>query len=191
MPVRNAPLLVSLLLLSACRLTLPDHTDTRGAPPPAHEEITWETFFQEPWRDPLQDKYEELFREPFPNRPRRHFETTRPFSDVEKYDLAFEAAAIPGARKEIESGGGAHAVALHLPDSAGKRLEVRTEDQNVILSVERPLPERRYRVNRPEETVVPVPAGADPATARVTRDGDWVRIQFKSKNENPGRPHAK
>jgi len=31
---------------------------------------------------------------------------------------------------------------------------------------------------RAEEKVIPLPPGADPDTARITRDGDWVRVKF-------------
>src|SRR4051812_13410966 len=137
---RSAPLLASLLFLASCHLWMPDHTDPKGVPPPARDELdvtsfahpwrdvlhdkyetmSWESFIHEPWRDPLHDKYEELFGEPFPNRPRRHFATDLPFSDVEKYDLAFENTAAGGVRTESESAGGEHAVSMLVPDSAGK-----------------------------------------------------------------------
>jgi HSP20 family molecular chaperone IbpA len=205
---RTAPLLASLVFLSGCHLWMPDHTDTKGLPPPTrpemspasfihpwrdvlhdkYETMSWESFIHEPWRDPLHDKYEELFGASFPNPSRRHFATDLPFADVQKYDLAFEANT-RGVRSETESGGGEYAVAMQLPDSAGKDVELSTDDENIRLSVVRPLPAGRYRSYRPEETVVPLPTGADPSTARVERDGDWVRIKFRSKN--PGRPHAK
>ena len=193
---RTAPLFAVLALLPACHVTRPDHTDPKGVPPPARDELTWESFFKEPWRDPLHDKYEELFREPFPAENAKHFSVERPFSDVKKYELAFDAVAIPGAKKEM-SAAGERAVSMLLPDSAGKTVEVKADEKNIRLSVARSLPTRRYRAYRPEELVVPTPAGADPRTARVVRDGDWVRIKFNGVSTGPvagadsGRPHGK
>jgi hypothetical protein len=206
---RSAPLLASLALLSSCHLWMPDHTDLKGLPPPArpemnvtsfahpwrdvlhdkYETMSWESFIHEPWRDPLHDKYEELFGAPFPNRPRRHFATDRPFDDVQKFDLAFDNGSVRGTRTETESANGEHAVSMLVPDSAGKAVEVSADEQTVRVSVARPASPRRYRPARPEELYAALPAGADPGTARVVRDGDWVRINFKSKDA--GRPHAK
>ncbi len=182
MLAKYIPLLAALLGLAACHQRLPDNTDLKGVPPVAHEELSWESFFHEPWPDPLHEKYEELFNAPFPNRSPQHFAVARPFSDVQKYDIAFDATAVPGARTEVESGGGKHAVSMQLPDSAGKPVEVRTEDHSVVLSVRPKVPVRRYRMYKSEEKVIPLPPDADPDSARVVRDGDWVRIQFKSKS---------
>ncbi len=179
---RFAPLFATLVLLTACHQRFPDHADPKGIPPPAAEELSWESFFREPWPDPLHEKYEELFGQPYPNRIRQHFSTTRPFSDVKKYELAFDATAVPGARAETESAGGLHAVSLQIPDSAGKPVAVRADEKGVGLSVSRGLPARRYRVYRSDELVVPLPPGADPDTARVVRDGDWIRIKFHAKS---------
>jgi HSP20 family molecular chaperone IbpA len=186
---RRATLLAALLPLSGCAMIFHDHSDPKGVPPPVHEDLSWESFIHEPWRDPLQDGYEELFGAPFPNPGLQHFDADRPFSDVTKYDLAFSQIALPGTHAETESGGGEYAVALRLPRSEGKDVEVATDEQSIRLSVTRPAEASRYRSYRPEETVVPLPAGADPSTARVERDGDWVRIKFRSKA--PGRPHGK
>lgn len=185
----TAALLASLLGLSACHLWRPDHSDPKGLPPPSREEVTWESFFPVPWPDPLHEKYEELFLAPFPNRSSQHFAVTRPFSDVRKYDLAFHGVAVPGARTEVESAGGEHAVSLLLPGSAGKDVAVRANERSVLVSVAPRLPPHRYRAYRVEETVVPLPPGADPETARVARDGDWVRVRFNSKDQ--GRPNGK
>lgn len=205
---RSAMLLASLLLLTSCHLWMPAHTDPKGLPPPAREEMSlgsfahpwsgvlhdkyetmsWESFIHEPWRDPLHDKYEELFGSPFPNRPRRHFATDRPFDDVQKYDLAFDNSSIRGTRTETESANGEHAVSMLVPDSAGKSVEVSADDKTVRVAVVRPASPRRYRPSRPEELYAALPAGADPGTARVVRDGDWVRIKFKSRIS--GRTHA-
>lgn len=178
---RFAPLLAALLVLPACHVVRPDHVDPPGVPPPAREEISWESFFHEPWRDPLRDKYEELFGRPYPNPGRQHFATSRPFSDVKKFEHAFDAIAVQGARAESESAAGLHAISLQLPDSAGRQVAVRPADGSVALSVARSLPARRYRVYRSDEVVVPLPPGADPDTARVQRDGDWVRIKFRER----------
>lgn len=175
---RTAIPLAALAFFAACHYRVPDHADPKSAPPPAHEELSWESFFPEPWPDPLHEKYRELFGSPYPNPGRQHFATARPFSDVKKFELAFDATAVPGARAETESAAGMSAVSLRLPDSAGRPVAVRTEDQVIALSVDRPLPARRYRVYRSDEVVVPLPPGADPDTARVVRDGDWVRIKF-------------
>lgn len=158
---RFAPLLAALLVLPACHVVRPDHVDPPGVPPPAREEISWESFFHEPWR--------------------QHFATSRPFSDVKKFEHAFDAIAVQGARAESESAAGLHAVSLQLPDSAGRPVAVRPADGSVALSVARSLPARRYRVYRSDEVVVPLPPGADPDTARVQRDGDWVRIKFRER----------
>jgi HSP20 family molecular chaperone IbpA len=186
---RGAALLAAVLPLSACALFFHDHNDPKGVPPPVHEDISWESFIHEPWADPLHENYEELFGAPFPNPGRQHFDADRPFSDVAKYDLAFNQAAVPGARSETESGGGEYAVALRLPQSADKDVEVSTDEESIRLTATRPGETGRYRANRPEETVVPLPAGADPSTARVERDGDWIRVKFRGKK--PGRPHGK
>jgi hypothetical protein len=175
---RHAPLLAALLLSSACHGRRPDHAESKAVPPPVHEELTWESFFHEPWPDPLHEKYEDLFGKPYPNPGRQHFDTARPFADVKKFGLAFDETAVPGARAETESAAGMTAVSLQLPDSAGRAVAVRTEDKVIALSVDRPLPARRYRLYRSDEVVVPLPPGADPDTARVVRDGDWVRIKF-------------
>jgi hypothetical protein len=196
---RSAPLLASLALLSSCALWMPDHTDPKGLPPPArpalsvnsaahpweilhdkYETMNWETFIHVPWRDPLHDKYEELFGDAFPSRPSRHFATDRPFDDVQKYDIALEASAIRGARTETASANGEHALSVLVPDSAGKAVEVSADEKTVRIAVVRPAPSRRYRRMRPEELYAALPAGADPRTARVVRDGDWIRVNFKS-----------
>lgn len=167
------PLLVPLLLLSACH-----HRAPEGLPPPSREEITWETFFREPWRDPLHEKYEDLFGKPFPNPTGQHFSTSQPMADVAKYELEFEGTAVPGARVRSETGAGWTALDLELPDSTGKEVSVRADERAVRLTVERPRPPNRYRFFRSDELVVPLPPGADPATARMERDGDRVRITF-------------
>lgn len=189
MLIRYATLLFSLACLSGCHQRRPDHTDPKGVPPPAHAELTWESFFHEPWRDPLHEKYEELFAAPFPNRSPQHFAVARPFSDVKTFGLAFDATAVAGVRPEIESGGGEHAVSMQLPDSAGKPIEVHADDAGIRLTFVRLAPARRYHTARAQETIVPLPAGADPSSARVIRDGDWVRIKFNSRDS--GRPHGK
>lgn len=174
---RYTPLLASLVLLTACHHRVPDRGDLKGVPPPA-KELTWESFFRARWPDPLHEKYEELFGKPFPNPSSRHFSTGRPFSDTKKYELEFDATAVPGARAETESAAGAHAVSLELPDSADKAVAVKADDKGIRLTVSSPQAARRYRVYRSEELLLPLPDGADPATARVVRDGDWVRIKF-------------
>jgi hypothetical protein len=168
------PLLVSLLLLPACRY----HRAPEGLPPPAQEELTWESFFREPWPDPLHRKYEDLFDKPFPNPTRQHFSTSLPMADVTKYELEFEGTAVPGARVKRESGAGWHALALELPDSSDKEVSVRADDKAVRLRVGRPTAPRRYRFFRSDDLILPLPPGADPATARMERDGDRVRITF-------------
>ncbi len=177
------PLLAATVLLTACHRIRPDNTDSKFVPPPVREHLTWESFFHEPWPDPLHDKYQELFATPFPNRSPQHFEIGEPFDDVNKYDLAFEATAVPGAQSEAESGGGKHAVSIRLPDSAGKSIEMRPDAGFLILSVKRPVPAHRYRAYRNEDRAVPIPPGADPSTARLVRDGDWVRVKFAAKSD--------
>lgn len=168
------PLLVPLLLLSAaCH-----HRAPEGLPPPAQQELTWETFFREPWPDPLHEKYEELFDKPFPHPTPQHFSTNQPMADVAKYDLEFEGTAVPGAKVASESGSGWTALALELPDSAGKEVAVSADERAVRLKVRRPQPPSRYRFFRSDELVFPLPPGADPATARLERDGDRVRVTF-------------
>lgn len=175
---QSAALLASLSLLAGCHYVRPDHTDARGVPPPPREEITWESFFWEPWPDPLHEKYEELFGRPYPNPGEQHFETDRPFSDVRKFDLAFADTAVPGTRVERASAEDRQEVALELPGSAGLPIAVRADERFVRLTVARPRSPRRYRVYPTDELVLPLPEGADPATARVARDGDRVRITF-------------
>lgn len=172
--MKTPPLLASLVLLSACAAIRPDHTEPKDLPPPPRDEISWESLLWEPWPDPLHEKYEELFGRPFPNAGRQHYETDHPFDDVKKYQLAFEQAAIPG----IRSLGSPREVVLDLPGSAGKTIAVKADDRTVRVTVAPPAAPRRYRVYRPEELVLPLPSGADPDTARVTRDGDRVRITF-------------
>lgn len=167
------PLLVSLLLLPACA-----HRAPEGLPPPAQLDITWESFFREPWPDPLHEKYGDLFAKPFPNPTGQHFSTNQPMADVAKYELEFEGTTVPGARVRSESGAGWAALALDLPDSTDKEVSVRADDKAVRLTVERPQPASRYRFFRSDDLVFPLPAGADPATARMERDGDRVRITF-------------
>lgn len=181
MSTRSAPLLAALVFLAACHYRRPDHADPEGVPPPAHEELSWESFFHQPWPDPLHEKYEELFGAPYPNAGRQHFATARPFSDVKKYELAFDATAVPGTRAETESAAGLTAVSLQLPGSAGRPVAVRTDERSIALSVDRPLPARRYRVYRSDEVILPLPPRADPDTARVAREGDWVRIKFRER----------
>lgn len=171
------PLLVSLLLLPACAA----HRAPEGLPPPAQLDITWESFFREPWPDPLHENYEDMFGKPFPNPTRQHFSTNQPMADVAKYELGLEGTAVPGARIQSESGAGWTALALELPDSKGKEVSVSADEKAVRLKVERPQPASRYRFFRSDDLVFPLPAGADPATARMERDGDRVRITFIAK----------
>lgn len=179
--MKSLPLLASLVFLSACAFIRPDHTEPKDLPPPPREEISWESLLWEPWPDPLHEKYEELFGRPFPNAGRQHFETNHPFDDVKKYQLAFEQAAVPGARAETVSGEGRHAVSLQLPDSAGKPVSVEADEKHIRLTVARPGGPHRYRVYPSDKLVLPLPPGADPGTARVSRDGDWVRITFAAR----------
>lgn len=184
--MKSPPLLASLVLLSSCAYIRPDHGDPKDLPPPVREEISWESLFWEPWRDPLHDKYEELFGRPFPNRGLQHFYTGRPFSDVKKYELAFEQAAVTGARADTVSAGGNHAVSVQLPESAGKPVSVEADEASIRLTIARPGGPHRYRVYPSDQVVLPLPAGADPGTARVTRDGDWVRITFLARAPRSG-----
>lgn len=184
--MKSSPLLVSLVLLSACAYFRPDHDDPKHLPPPVYEEISWESLFRVPWRDPLHDKYEDLFGKPFPNAGRQHFETNHPFADVKKYELAFEQAAVTGARADGVSGSGRHAVSVQLPDSTGKPVSVETDEASIRLTIARPGGPHRYRVYPSDQVVLPLPAGADPGTARVTRDGDWVRITFLARAPRSG-----
>ena len=176
--MKSLPLLASLVFLTACAAIRPDHTEPKDLPTPPREEISWESLFWEPWRDPLHEKYEELFGRPFPNAGRQHYETDHPLDDVKKYQLAFEQAAVSGARSSRSSSEGRSEVSLEVPGSAGKAIAVEADERNIRLTVARPSPARRYRVYPDEELVLPLPTGADPGTARVTRDGDWVRITF-------------
>lgn len=175
--MKSPPLLASLLLLSACAAIRPDHTEPKDLPPPPREEISWESLFWEPWGDPLHEKYEELFGKPFPNAGRQHFETDHPFDDVKKYQLAFEQAAVAGARVETLN----REVTLDLPGSAGKALAIEADDKNIRLTVARYHAARRYQISPEEQVVLPLPAGADPGTARMTRDGDRIRITFQER----------
>jgi len=183
------PLLASLLLSTGCHLWRPDHGDSKGVPPPPRDEITWETFFPEPWPDPLHEKYAELYGKDFPNPGRQHFETDRPFSDVIKYDQAFAAIAAPGTRAVAD---GTPSLTLNLPESASKVVTVKADDLKVTVSIARAQNPHRYRLYRSEEVVFPLPAGADPATARVERDGDRVIVRFQSRaparSDNSARP---
>lgn len=179
--MRAAAAALLLAALGSCRSLNPDHSDPPGQPPRASEELTWETFFHEPWPDPLHEKYADLFGAPYPAAGNQHFETKRPFADVRKYDLAFENTAIPGARAETETAAGRHTVSLMLPGSAGRPIAVRPGTRVVTLVMSKPGPPRRWRAYRAEERVVPLPPLADPASARLTRDGDWVRITFAEK----------
>lgn len=169
--------LASLLLLSACAAIRPDHSEPKDLPPPAREEISWESLFWEPWGDPLHEKYAELFGKPFPNAGRQHFETDHPFDDVKKYQLAFEQAAVTGARSDSAG----KEVSLDLPGSAGKALSIEADDNNIRLTVARHSAPRRYQIYPGEQVVLPLPQGADPATARMTRDGDRIRITFQER----------
>ena len=186
--VKFASFLAALIVLTACHQRRPDNTDLKGVPPLVHEELSWESFFYEPWPDPLHGKYEELFNAPFPNHSLQHFAVNQPFADVLKYDLAFDATAVPGTHSETESGGGKHAVSMQLPASAGKPVVVQVDAKNIRLSVRPSLPAHRYRVYRTEEKIIPLPEGADPDTARVVRDGEWVRIKFNSKDAKKPAP---
>ncbi|UPT75150.1 MAG: hypothetical protein M0D55_05420 [Elusimicrobiota bacterium] len=163
-------------------LPAPGPLRPEGRPPPRGEELSWESFFHHPWPDPLHEKYEDLFGAPFPNRSPQHFSLRRPFSDVIKYDLAFETIAIPGARTESETAAGRHSVNLLLPGSAGRDVTLRPGPQDVTVVVAKSGPARRLRSYRSEERVVPLPPEADPASARLARDGDWLRITFNAKD---------
>lgn len=175
------PFLVPLLLLPACH-----HRAPEGLPPLAREEITWETFIRKQWPDPLHEKYEDLFGKPFPNPTGQHFSTSRPMADVRKYELEFEQTAVPGARVERQAGTGWTALSLELPGSADKEVSVRADDRKVRVTVARPVTASRYRVYPSEDLYFPLPADADPATARVERDGDRVRITFAAKSPRSG-----
>lgn len=141
--------------------------------------VRWrEFFFHESRPEPLREKYEELFGEPYPEDGFHQHKPFRPFEDVQRFNNAYELRAVAGARVELRETGDALTLEIELPGTAGRPLTVRVDSEKVALSVAPAAKPRRWYVARSEDHVVAVPDGIAPETAQVARDGDLVRVTF-------------
>ena len=144
-----------------------------------------EFFFHEARPDPLHQKFEELFREPWPEKGFHQHEPFRPFEDVQKLNEAFELKGVAGARVEVARGERDVVLSVRLPGSAGRPMEVRANEEKVRIALPQTAEPRRYRLHREEEQLVPLPEDADHETARVKREGDLVKITFDRVSTRP------
>lgn len=138
-----------------------------------------EFFFHESRPEPLREKYEELFGEPYPEDGFHQHKPFRPFEDVQRFNNAYELRAIAGARAGLTETEDGAVLSVELPGSADRPLTVRVDEEKVALSVGSKAPARRWFVARTEDHVVAVPEGVSPESAQVSREGDLVRITFE------------
>lgn len=138
-----------------------------------------EFFFHESRPEPLREKYEELFGEPYPEEGFHQHRPFRPFEDVQRFNNAYELRGIAGARANLAESDSAITLEIELPGTAQRSLAVRVDEEKVSLSVGSSAQPRRWFVSRGEEHVLALPNGALPDTAKVKRDGDLLHITFE------------
>ncbi len=142
----------------------------------------------DPWRqiwgygqDPLRAKYQELFDEPFPARPYDLFHRGHPFYEVQQFNRAFDLRTA-GVSWQVDESQKGLTLSVYWPGSAEKTLDVK-----IAHGLVRVLPSPRtsyhngpYRFYAAESRAieVPVPNEADASSARVTRAGDLIRVDF-------------
>lgn len=137
-----------------------------------------EFFFHESRPEPLREKYEELFGEPYPEDGFHQHKPFRPFEDVQRFNNAYELRAVAGARAGLTETADGAVLSVELPGTAHRPLAVRVDGEKVSLSVGPVSPPRRWFVARSEDHVIAVPEGVSPESAVVSREGDVVRIVF-------------
>lgn len=137
-----------------------------------------EFFFHESRPEPLREKYEELFGEPYPEEGFHQHRPFRPFEDVQRFNNAYELRGVAGARAALERGDAGAVLTIELPGTAERALSVRVDEEKIALSVGPAGPPRRWFLSRSEEHVLRMPEGLDPASAEVRRESDRVRINF-------------
>jgi HSP20 family molecular chaperone IbpA len=138
-----------------------------------------EFFFHEARPDPLREKYEEMFGEPYPEEGFHQHKPFRPFQDVQRFNEAYELRGIAGARADLSETADAKVLKIELPGTASRPLSVRVDDEKVALSLGPSEAPRRWFVAKAEEHVVATPEGVVAETAKVDREGDVVRITFE------------
>lgn len=140
-----------------------------------------EFFFHESRPEPLREKYEELFGEPYPEDGFHQHKPFRPFEDVQRFNNAYELRAVAGARAGLTETEDGAVLSVELPGTAQRPLAVRVDDEKVSLSVGPVSPPRRWFVARSEDHVIATPEGVSAESATVSREGDVVRIVFARK----------
>lgn len=144
-----------------------------------------EFFFPEMGVDPMRRKYEELFGHPYPPPGNQQFEASSPFSEVRRFNDAFDRA-VAGERTVLSSNGNQLTVAIVLPNSEKKDLRVFVNEERILLSLATPAPPSPYYIVRRQELSIPSPDGVDPSTAKIDRTGDEIRISFADPDADSG-----
>ena len=142
-----------------------------------------------PGADPIRQEYEQLFDQPYPPPGHNPFAADSPFTEVRRFNEAFDTYAVAGARTEVKQDGDMLTVSVLVPDSAKKDLHVSVNDERILLSLAAPQPLSPYRIARHENLSVPDPPGIDPATALVDRRGDEIRVSFMTADDSG--PHSR
>ena len=141
-----------------------------------------------PWRslegwgsDPLRDKYEELFDRPYPARSYDWFNRSHPFEDVRNFNREFDLRAA-GVSQRVEESDNQVALVVTWPGSAELPLNVTVDGGVVRLAPAAAAAENsgkyRFRAANAQQLETPVPPHAKDGTAKVTRDGDSIRVAF-------------
>lgn len=180
-----------LALCAPCRASDADEWPTQGAEDRRAGDADdyarlREAFFKDARPDPLHDKYEELFGEPWPEPGFHQFSPTKPFSEVRKFNAAFDLRGAAGARVETRAVDGRERLEILLPGSAGRTLEVRVDGEKVAISLPSTAPPARWRVRRSEEHLVPLPRDVDMDTVVVECDRDAVVVNYERRRAAPG-----
>ena len=148
--------------------------------------LTWPARADDPWReiwgwgqDPLHDKYEERFDKPFQPLPYDVFHRMHPFYEVQAFNREFDRRAA-GVTTRVEGGPSGVNLLVVWPGSGAQAVDVKVE-RGLVRFASQPPPAAspyHFRAGRAQALDVPVPPGADPKTAHVTRDGDVIRVAF-------------
>lgn len=142
-----------------------------------------------PWRrlwgwgsDPARDKYEELFDSRYPSRPYDPFNRSMPFEDVQHFNRQFDLRAAGASQRVLEQDGTVTLV-IEWPGSAALPLDVAVAEGLVRVVPGRPDGETpsgyRFRARRSRELSTPVPARAKASSAKISREGDAIRVAFE------------
>lgn len=134
--------------------------------------------------DPTATKYEELFGQPYQPRPFDIFNRSHPFYEVQEFNRAFDLRAA-GVSWKVDEAADGLVLSIYWPGSAAKPLDVAVERGFVRARPSPPPPEQngayRFYAADSRQIQVPVPDAAKADTAKMSREGDVVRVRFDRK----------